>query len=309
MGILSKILEHIIHPKRGYAYVYYMFLHSSYGRNMSDEEYIKKSFKLSLGYKLDLENPQTFNEKLQWLKLYDHNPEYSKMADKCDVKAYVTERIGEKYVIPMYGVWDNFDDIDFDSFPEKFVLKTTHDCGGVVICKDKSKFNKKKAKKFINKHLKFEYFYHCREWPYKNIKPRIIAEKFMSDGNNEDLPVYKFFCFDGEPEIIQVIQNDKQSNESIDYFNTDWELLDLRQNFPNSKTHLPKPVKLDNMIDIVRKLAKDKQGFIRVDLYSINGEIYFSEYTFFSDAGFAEFHPKKWDKTFGDWIKLPSKNI
>lgn len=280
---------------------------------LSDEAYLKKQFKLTFGYELDLNNPQTFNEKLQWLKLYDRKPEYTTMVDKYAVKKYVADRIGDEYIIPTLGVWDSFDEIDFDSLPDQFVLKTNHDCGGLVICRDKSKLDKKAAKKKLTRSLKRNYYFSCREWPYKNVKRRIIAEQYMEDQSNlvkrksDSLPVYKFFCFDGEPRIVQTIQNDKMPNESIDYFDINWNLLDMRQNFPNSKVPLDKPEQLEEMLDLVKELSKGKPGFLRVDLYLINTRLYFSEYTFFSDAGLAKFYPECCDRVLGSWIKLPPK--
>lgn len=301
---VKKIFDYAFHPRKCMAYIQNRKLHSSYGKKMDDEKYIKRMFKLEMGYELDLENPKTFNEKLQWLKLYNRNPEYTVMVDKYLSKQYVADRIGEEYVVPLYGVWDSFDEIDFDSLPEKFVLKTTQDCGGVVVCTDKNKIDKKKTKEFLEKHLRREYFYHCREWPYKDVKPRIIAEKFLKDEENAILPVYKIMCFDGEPKIIQTIQNDKQPNESIDYFDTDWNILEIRQNYPNSPVPISRPRKLEEMLCVAKKLS-GKTPFIRIDLYSVNGEIYFSEFTFFSDAGFAAFTPREWDNKLGEWIVLP----
>lgn len=252
----------------------------------------------------NLRNPETFNEKLQWLKLHDRKPEYSAMVDKHEVKKYIADRIGEKYVIPTIGVWERFEDIDFDKLPEQFVLKCTHDSGGLIICKDKNKLNIEAAKNKVNRSLGKNYYWHAREWPYKNVQPRILAEPFMKDGENDFLPVYKFMCFHGEPRIIQTIQNDKQPNESIDYFDTEWNLLELRQNFPNSEKPLLKPENLDEMCGLARKLSKG-HAFLRVDFYVINGEIKFSEFTFYSDAGFSKFTPEFWDKTLGQWIDLP----
>lgn len=276
--------------------------------NWDDQKYLKRLFKAFMGYELNLENPKTFNEKLNWLKLYDRKPEYTIMVDKYLAKKYVADRIGEEYVVPLLGVWDNFDEINFDSLPSQFVLKTTHDCGGVVVCKNKKTFDKKKTKKCFEKHLKRNFYLGSREWPYKNIQPRIIAEKFMQDGDSKFLPVYKFFCFDGKPTIIQCIQNDKQKNESIDYFDTNWNVLELKQNFPNSINLIEKPKELEKMIEIASALSKDKQGFIRVDLYVVNSQIYFSEFTFFSDAGLIAFNPNEWDLKLGEMIKLPTKD-
>ena len=227
------------------------------------------------------------------------------MVDKYEAKKFVASIIGEEYVIPTLGVWDRFDDIDFSTLPKQFVLKCTHDSGGLVIVRDKSKVDIEAAKAKIERSLKRNYFWQSREWPYKNVKPRIIAEKYMSDGNHANLPVYKIFCFNGLPRIIQTIQNDKQKNETIDYFDTNWQLLNLRQNFPNSKTPLCCPSTSLEMQKIAQALAAN-YSFIRIDLYTIEGKPMFSEYTFFSDAGMAKFDPPEWDKTLGDWLVLPN---
>lgn len=272
---------------------------------MPDKVYLMFMYWAMTGKRLNLKDPKTFNEKMQWMKLYDRNPQYTSMVDKYEVKKIVADTIGEEYVIPsLGGPWDNFDEIDFEMLPDQFVLKTTHDCGGVIVCKDKMVFDKEQARNKIEKHLRRNYYSWCREWPYKEIKPRVFAEKFMQDGNNDFLPVYKFFCFNGEPKIIQSIQNDKQEDESIDYFDVNWNRIDMRQNFPNSEKPLPKPGCLKQMVELARKLSSCKKNFIRVDLYEINGKIYFSEYTFFSDAGFAPFDPEDWDNKLGELVRL-----
>ena len=273
-------------------------------RILSDKTYIKLAYFRRLHKFPNLKNPRTFNEKLQWLKLHDRKPIYTTMVDKYEAKKYVADIIGEEHIIPTLGAWDKFDDIDFDALPDQFVLKCTHDSGGLVICRDKAELDISAARRKIERSLKVNYFWHGREWPYKNVKPRIIAEKFMSDNVHESLIVYKIFNFGGEPKIIQVIQDDKTSKESIDYFDTDWNLLDLRQNYPNSEIHLPKPENLDLMLEFSRKLSKDAPPFIRTDFYEINGKIYFSEFTFFSDSGFAKFNPTEWDNKLGDLINL-----
>lgn len=252
----------------------------------------------------NLKNPKSFNEKLQWLKLYDRNPEYIKMVDKYSAKQYVAERVGEEYVVPNYGVWEHFDDIDFDILPNQFVLKCTHDCGGLVICRDTAKLDKSAAKTKIEESLKRNYYWQGREWPYKNVAPRIIAEKYLEDGDRNTLPVYKVFNFNGEPRIIQAIQNDKQIDESIDYFDTNWNKLDMRQNYPNSEYPFEKPKQLSDMLCLAKKLSEGF-AFLRTDFYLVDTKIYFSEYTFYSDAGFAKFFPEKWDRILGDWIQLP----
>lgn len=226
--------------------------------NMPDKEYLERLFYAQFGKELNLENPVTFNEKMQWLKLYNRNPLHTKMVDKYSVRDYLKEKVGEEYIVPVLGAWENADDIDFNALPEQFVLKTTHGCGGMYICRDRSKFDIKKAKKGLNKALKRRYFYHVREWPYKDVVPRIICEPYLQDGNTENLNVYKVFNFSGKPYLIQTIQNDKTSFESIDYFDTDWNVLDLHQNYPNSKNPLPKPKTLEKMLELS---AKCSEGF------------------------------------------------
>ena len=274
---------------------------------MSDEQFLKIAYYLKIGKKLDLKNPKTFNEKLQWLKLYDRKPIYTTMVDKYAVKEYVANLIGEEYVIPTYGVWDTFDEINFDALPDQFVLKCTHDCGGLVICRDKSNLDIRAAKAKITKCLKRNYYNTSREWPYKNVKPRIIAEKYTQDGDTQTLPVYKVFTFGGEPKLIQAIQNDKTPEETIDYFDPEWNRLDLRQNFPNSKSPLKKPAQLQQILQLSRNICV-ALPFVRTDFYIINGEVYFSEFTFYSDSGLAVFHPQWWDETLGNWLKLPEIN-
>jgi len=268
-----------------------------------DKQYLKIMYRLRMGKKLNLKNPSTFNEKLQWMKLNDRKPVYTQMVDKQEAKVLVADAVGDKYVVPTLGIWERFEDIDFTKMPNQFVLKCTHDSGGLVICKDKDKLDLESAKRKIKRSLKCNFYWVCREWPYKNVKPRIIAEKYMQDGANDCLPVYKVFCFNGEPKIIQAIQNDKHENESIDYFDTDWNLLKMKQNYPNSSVPLGKPDKLSEMVDLARTLSEG-HSFLRVDFYVINGEVYFSEFTFYSDAGMAKFEPEEWDVKLGEWVEL-----
>lgn len=272
---------------------------------LPDKTYLSLLFRALLKKRMNWDDPKTFNEKMQWLKLYDRDPIYSAMVDKYEVKKIVSDRIGQEYVVPILGgPWNSVEEIDFSVLPDQFVLKTTHDCGGVQICKDKATFDKEKASAFLNRHMKRNYFLHCREWPYKNIVPRIFAEQYISDESNAVLPVYKIFCFGGQPKIIQAIQNDKQKDETIDYFDIRWNKLDLKQNFPNSEVPPERPGHLDAMIHIARELSKG-HAFIRIDLYEANGSVFFSEYTFYSDAGFAKFEPCQWDEILGSWIDLP----
>lgn len=247
--------------------------------------------------------PKRFNEKMQWLKIYYRRPELTKLVDKCTSREVVADLVGDKYVIPIIGRWDNADKIDLDNLPGQFVLKCNHD-GGVIVCRDKSHFNLAEAKAKLTARMKVNYYDHAREWPYKNIPPCIFAEPLISDGDKENLPVYKFLCFSGEPKIIQTIQNDKTSYETIDYFDLDWNLLKLNQNYSNSEHPFERPELLSEMISVARKLCQG-YPFIRIDLYQADGKVLFSEFTLFSDAGFEAFHPDDWDKKLGDWITLP----
>lgn len=307
---IKKLLNYASNPRKCLEYVEYRMLHSSKAKKMDDEKYIKKMFKLEMGYELDLNNPRTYNEKLQWLKLNYQNPECVTMVDKHLSKQYVAERIGEQYVVPLYGVWDSFDEIDFKLLPEQFVLKTTHDCGGVVVCKDKSSFDKQKAKKFLVKHLKNEYFYHCREWPYKQVKPRIIAEKYMKDSKDqlsEGLTDYKFFCFDGEPKVMFIATDRAKvdTETKFDFFDMEFNHLPFTNGHPNSDKSIKKPEQFELMIELAKKLSTGLPH-VRVDFYESEGNIYFGELTFFHWGGFVQFEPEEWDYKLGKWINLDS---
>lgn len=269
---------------------------------MPDKEYVEMRFFQRIGKRLDLNNPVTFNEKLNWLKIYDRKPIYTMMVDKYAVKELVSERIGAKYVIPCLGVWNTFDEIDRESLPKQFVLKCNHDCGSVVICKDKDSFDWEAARRKLSFGLERNYFWEEREWPYKDVQKHIFCEEYI-DSDRDVLDVYKVINIMGEPRIIQVIQDDKTENETIDYFDTDWNLLDLRQNYPNSKIHLKKPEKLEELLELSRKLSRGMQQ-IRTDFYIVGKKILFSEYTFYSDSGFEPFYPDEWDEKLGNMIVL-----
>ena len=270
-----------------------------------DKLMIKIEYRLKIKKPLRLNPPKTFNEKLQWLKLNDRKPIYTVMADKYACRKYIEKRIGKDYLVPIYGVWNNVKSIPFDSLPNEFVIKCTHDSGSVIVCRDKEKLDIKNTKKFLNSRLNKNSFWYGREWPYKNIKPRIIAEKLLKDDCYENLPVFKIFCFNGEPRIIQQLLNDKQPNETVDYFDTNWKRLNMKQRFPNSQTPIDKPKTLTEMLDIARKLSKGTK-FLRIDLYEVNKKIIFSEHTFYTDAGYSIFEPEeeKWDERLGKWLKL-----
>ena len=275
---------------------------------LPSDVFLRIHYRVSLGKPLNLSNPTTFNEKMQWLKLYYHDPDFTVMVDKYGVKDYVKNKIGEEHVIPSLGVYDSYEDIDFNELPDQFVLKCTHDSGGIAICKDRSRFDFTEARKKLTRSLSRNYYYLGREWPYKNVRPRILVEKYMENKNRSNLDVYKILTFNGIPKIIQTIQNDKTPMESIDYFDCSWNKLDMRQDYPNSNNPLKKPACLNQMLQLAEELSKGTP-FLRVDLYEIDGKVYFSEFTFYSDCGFAPFTPSDWDATLGSWIQLPDKKL
>lgn len=277
------------------------------GSDKKDELYLKILYKHIMGEKLDLEHPKTLNEKLQWLKIHDKKPEYTKMVDKYEGKLYIEEKIGKEYVIPTLGVWNSFDEIDFDKLPDQFVLKCTHDSGGVVICKDKSKLDIEKAKKTINRCMKRRYYYNSREWPYKDVKPRIIAEQFMVDETGWDLKDYKIFCFNGKPIYVEVDYN-RSVKHMLNAYDLNWNFLDFCDKSPNNRdADIPKPQRLDDMLKIAEKLSEG-HIFLRVDMYSIYDKIYCGELTFYPGSGFIQFNPRKTDIELGKRLKLPIDN-
>lgn len=268
---------------------------------MSDKIYLELLFKERMGYPLDLDNPRTFNEKLQWLKLYDRRPKYTMMVDKYAVKQYVADKIGSEHIIPTLGVWDRFDDIDFDKLPNQFVLKCTHDSGGLVICKDKSKLDMAAARRKITTSLKCNYYLAGREWPYKNVPRKILAEQYMEDESGFELKDYKVHCFNGVPKVILVCRN-RFGKDGImeDFYSTEWQHLDVkRPAIPNGQD-LQKPEELDEMLELSRKLSKDIP-FIRTDFYTIKGKLYFGELTLYPASGLKGFEPDSYDKILGDW--------
>ncbi len=270
---------------------------------INDREYLKLKFKIDMKSNLDLNNPKTFNEKLQWLKLNDQKDIYTKMVDKYEAKKYVSDIIGSEYIIPTLGIYSNFDDINFNSLPDKFVIKCTHDSGGVFVIDNKKEMNHNLLKKTITKSLKNNFYYRAREWPYKNIKPRIILEKYMGDNLND----YKLFCFNGVPKFILVCSNRNGNDKNTDFYDINWNLLPFtRENHVNNKNGIKKPKYLNLMLDISKKLSKNIP-FVRIDLYEIENKVYFGELTFYPSGGFEGFNPKEWDKKLGDMIKLPNK--
>lgn len=298
-----------------------------------DSIYLRILYRWNMHRPLHMHPPKTFNEKLQWLKLHDRNPQYTIMVDKYAVKGWVAKRIGEQYIIPVLGVWDKFDDIDFSFLPDKFVLKCTHDCGGLVICKDKSTFDIVGAKEKLTRCLKRNYYWSGREWPYKNVPPRIFAEQYMNDGtddihgdfvtegssavsndlskknskvksNIEELKDYKFLCFGGKVKcIFTVSERFMEDGLKVTFFDMDWNQLPFERHYPKSNVPIPKPYNFNKMIELAQTLSENIP-FVRVDFYESNRRVYFGEMTFYPGGGFEEFTPEEWDYTFGSWIDL-----
>ena len=277
---------------------------------MPDEKYLRLRYKCIMGKELNLENPITYNEKLQWLKLYDRKPEYTKMVDKYEVKKYVSDIIGDEYIIPTLGVWEKAEDIDFDALPNEFVLKCTHDSGGMVICNEKSQLDIQSTKATLNHFLNRNFYSLHREWPYKNVKPRIIAEKYMEDESGKDLKDYKFFCFNGEPKLLYISEGlSDHSTAKISFADMDYKIAQFKRNDFKPFDKLPeKPLNFEKMKELAKILSKGK-AFIKVDFYEINKKIFFGELTFFPCSGYLPFDPEKYDKVLGDWIILPNKNV
>jgi len=276
-------------------------------RIIPSKYYLSYLYKKLSGETLNLKNPASYNEKLQWLKLYDKNPLYTKLVDKYAVREYVKEKIGDEYLIPLLGgPWYSVDEIDFDTLPDKFVLKCTHDSGSVIICKDKSKFDINAAKKKLGKCLKIKFFYLAREWPYKNVPPAIIAEKYMVDETGYELKDYKIFTFNGIPKLIQV-DYDRFQGHKRNLYNTKWEYLPIQIQYPTDPSvKIDCPKKLDEMLEAAGKLANGLVH-VRVDLYSIEDQLYFGEMTFYHGGGFEKFTPKGFEYEMGRWLELPKK--
>ena len=276
--------------------------------NMPDEKFLSRIFQILMNQELSLEHPKTFNEKLQWLKLYNRKTSYTTMVDKYKVREYIRERLGEKYLIPLLGVWNNPEEIDFDILPNQFVLKCNHNSGlGMSICKDKVLFDFAKAKKDLRRGIRENYYQKNREWPYKDVPRKIIAEQYMkSDAGG--LTDYKIHCFNGEPKLILVCKDRfLETGLTEDFFSINWEHLDIRRpKHPNASAPIKKPEELDEMLRLAAILSKDIP-FLRVDFYIVDHKIYFSELTFYPASGFDKFVPEIWDNILGDWLTLPEK--
>lgn len=303
----SRLIYFLSQPKSILVGLLYRF-----GGHLSDKTYIKFLFPLKTGYKLKLNNPKTFAEKCQWLKLYDHNPIYSKMVDKYDAKQLVADKIGDEYVIPTYGIWDKVEDIDWDMLPNKFVIKPTHIGGGtgVIICKNKKELNIEESKQILSLALGEKIYPKFREWQYKDVRPRIIAEALLEDNTCPYLRDYKFYCFNGKAKLFYITSNKGISETRQDFFDINGNHLDLEDiNYPNNKVETPRlPNRLADMVKLSEILSSGIPH-VRIDLYEVEDKIYFGEWTFFEGAGFAKFSPEQWNYTMGDWICLPKSDI
>lgn len=269
----------------------------------NDERYVRWSYFLATHQHLDLDTPKTFNEKLQWLKLHDQRPEYTMMVDKYAVK-YIANILGKEYVFETLGVWNDFDDIDFFQLPNQFVLKCTHDSGGLIICRDKAKLDMSAARNRIKHCMRKNYYYASREYPYRDVPHRIIAEPLMVDESGVELKDYKIFCFNGTPKMIEV-DFGRFSEHQRNIYDTNWMLMDLELKYPrNPSLEIDRPAHLDEMLEIAGRLSQDIPH-VRVDLYYINGKIYFGELTFFHGSGYESFRPEKWNEKAGEWLGLP----
>lgn len=275
---------------------------------LPDKLYLQLVYHRKLNRWIDFSNPTTYNEKLQWLKVYDHNDFYTSLVDKYEVKDIVSHKIGEQYVVHTYGVWNSFDEIDFDKLPESFVLKCTHDSGGLYICKKKSELNPDEARTVITASLKNNYYKMGREWPYKNVKPRIIAEEYMEDDQTKELRDYKFFVFDGKVRALFIATERQVEGEDtkFDFFDENGRHLDIKHGHKNAAITPELPRNFELMKELASKLAEGIPH-VRVDFYEVNGRVYFGELTFYHHGGFVPFEPEKWDRIFGEWLVLPQR--
>lgn len=271
---------------------------------LDDKEYISRQFEYYLGYCPNLDNPKTFNEKLQWLKLYDRNPKYTQLVDKYEVKKYVANIIGEEYVIPTLGIYNSFEEIDFEKLPQQFVLKCTHGCGGVMVCKDKTGFDINIAKEVLHRKLKQNQYWYGREWPYKNVKPRIIAEQYLEEADTEDLVDYKVLCMNGTAKLAFTCTNRfGEGGLCVNFYDRYWNPMPFKRHYPRRRREVNKPTRYEEMLILSEKLSTGMR-FVRVDFYFVKERIFIGEMTFYPGNGIEEFMPEEWDYKLGEMIQL-----
>ena len=297
MNKIKKLIYCLSHDRRRIQ----MFLLYKFSRLYSDETFLKKLFKLRMGYKLNLDNPQTFNEKLQWLKLHNRKSVYTTMADKLSVKEYVANIIGQEYIVPCFGIWERYKDIDFDVLPNQFAIKMTHNSSGAFLCKDKSSLDKSMLKQYIDTYFYKNYFWHLREWPYKDVKPRIIAEELLNDNTGEVLRDYKFWCFNGKPTYMYCTVKGTDVYEN--FYDMDFNPVEINHGFPRHLPEFNRPVQFDKMKSLAAQLSSNIP-FVRVDFYEVNGNVYFGEFTFYDWGGMKPFVTYNQDLELGRLIEL-----
>ena len=302
---ITIVTKTIKNPYKVRFYLYRKLLNKFVG----DQEYLEFYYAAAFGQKMDFNNPITYNQKLQWLKLFYHNPDLIKLVDKIEVKSYVADKIGRQYIVPTIGVYDRVEDIDFDKLPKQFVLKCNHDSGSVCICRDRKEFCIEKVIDKLSKRLRQNPYWDNREWPYKNVKPRILCEEYIGISGQRGLTDYKFMCFNGEPKCVFTVTN-RFAKEDIyvDFFDLKWDHMPFERHYHNNPVIIPPPENLGLMIDLSRKLSTGLPH-VRVDFYEANGKVYFGELTFFPGSGVEEFTPESYDELFGSWLKLPEKMI
>ncbi len=303
MKFLKKIECFIRDPKFRFQYLDSLGFYN----NLDDLKYLQKKFLYLIGHNLDIDYPKSYNEKLQWIKLYDRKPIYTKMVDKFEAKKIVEEKIGAEYVIPTLGVWEKFDEIDFEKLPKRFVLKCTHDSGGVIVVDDKNKIDWMKIKEQFERKLSKNFYFYGREWPYRNVKPRIIAEKRLEMSSNNDSDIvndYKVYTFNGKARIC-MINTERGIHTTADYFDKNFNKLDFSWGYPHSMRKIERPQNYDLMFQLAEKLAENTLE-LRVDFYEVSGQLFFGEMTFFDGSGFDKIEPFEWDLKLGDWIELPN---
>jgi hypothetical protein len=303
MSIINKYKKYLFNPKK----LILPLGARGFLNWLSDRKYLEIAYWARTGKKLNLENPTTYNEKLQWLKLYDRNPEYTIYADKYAVRQFIKDTIGGEYLIPLLGVYNGVEEIKWDKLPNQFVLKCSHASGANIICSNKTKLNIDASKKKLKRWMKKNWFWFGREWCYKNIKPRIICEKYMVDESGKELKDYKIFCFNGEPRIVQVGYDRFIKGYKKNLYDTDWSYIPVSHNYPTNPNYkIDKPKKLNYMLKLAQVVSSE-HPFVRIDFYSIETGIYFGEITFYPASGFGKFTPESYDKLLGSWINLPDK--
>ncbi len=283
----------------------WMLAQKGFFDSWTDERYLKLTYRLMIGKKLNLNNPQTFNEKLQWLKIHDRNYQYTNLVDKIEAKKIVGKVIGEEYIIPTLEICDLFDEIDWEKLPNRFIIKCNHNSGGVIVVNDKKDLDKDSLRTHFNKLLKKNYYYNGREYPYKNIKPKIMIEENIQNANTKkQIDDYKLMCFNGKVKCSFVCSNrDSKEGLCVNFYDEDWNPMPFERHYPKNKQEFPKPKEYNKMVELAEKLSKNIP-FVRVDFYVVNDKIYFGELTFYPGSGMEEFTPNEWDYILGTWLDI-----